>query len=207
MAYDPRLAAALSGVTTSQLAYWRTSHGDQAPLLEPEKSKERPVLYSFRDVIALRTVAYLRDTASLQKIRRAVGNLRELGETNHLSTYRLVAVDGLIALVEGEQDAIDLVHQPGQRLIANMVDVLGEFDNFQGRHVPDLLRPRKRLQVDEGVLGGIPVIRGTRIPYDLVSELVADGIPEKRVRDYYPNVSAAAARDAVKYAAYVASAA
>lgn len=206
MAYEPRLTAALSGVTLSQLAYWRTAHGDQPPLLEPETSRDRPVLYSFRDVIALRTVAYLRDTTSLQKIRRAIETLRGLGETQHLSEYRLVAVDDSIALVGGPDDAIDLVNRPGQRLIANMVDVLGAFENLQGQKVPDFLRPRRSLVVDEEVLGGIPVIEGTRIPFDIVAELVADGVPERGIRAYYPRVTASAARDAVSYAAYVASA-
>jgi hypothetical protein len=85
MAFGPRLAAALSGTTTGQLAYWR-----RTGVLEPGVSFARPVLYSFPDLIALRTFAYLRGQRSLQKSRVAVRSLETIGATSHLSSYRLV---------------------------------------------------------------------------------------------------------------------
>jgi hypothetical protein len=56
----------------------------------PEVSRKRPVLYSFRDVVALRTCVFLRKDSSLQRVRLAIGNLRSLGELEHLSEYTLV---------------------------------------------------------------------------------------------------------------------
>ncbi len=54
--------------------------GDRTPgerLLVPElRQAGRPLLYSFRDVIALRTFVYLRGEHSLQKVRKAVSTLR-----------------------------------------------------------------------------------------------------------------------------------
>src|SRR2546421_12246649 len=111
MAYEPKLAAALSGVTTRQLTYWRTTR-----VLVPEVSANRPVLYSFRDLVALRTFAYLRGDRSLQSIRRALRTLADMGETDHLSRYRLESQGRRsIALVK-DQGAVDLVERPGQRL-------------------------------------------------------------------------------------------
>jgi hypothetical protein len=46
-------------------------------VLVPEISSERPILYSVRDVVALRICVQMRDEASLQKIRRALNTLRE----------------------------------------------------------------------------------------------------------------------------------
>ena len=76
MSYAPKLAAALSGATIRQLAYWRKPGPDGLAVLAPEYSATRPIDYSFRDVIALRTCVRLRREASLQKIRRAVDTLR-----------------------------------------------------------------------------------------------------------------------------------
>lgn len=81
MAYRAKMAAALSGASPRQLGTWRRG---PRPLLVPEVSTN-PILYSFRDLVALRTFTYLRETVSLQKIRKALGTLRDLGELDHLS--------------------------------------------------------------------------------------------------------------------------
>ncbi|GAA3444287.1 hypothetical protein [Planomonospora venezuelensis] len=89
MTYDPKLAAALSGATLRQLAHWRKPSASRGAVLVPEISATRPVLYSFRDVVALRTCVKLRNDASLQKIRRALDTLRDdLKERDHLSSHR-----------------------------------------------------------------------------------------------------------------------
>ncbi|MEI6621175.1 MAG: DUF433 domain-containing protein [Actinomycetes bacterium] len=202
MSYDPTLAAALSGVTIAQLRYWRRRHADKPALLTPEFSYNNRVCYSFRDVIALRTVAYLREESSLQKVRRALSTLKSLGADSHLSEYKLVSTGNTIALLDHE-DAVDLVARPGQHLIAEMVDVLAPFTNIRGDEVPDFQRPRKNLVVDSETLSGFPVILGTRVPYDVVAELVDDGVPPEEIKKYYPTVSVTAARDAQDYANYV----
>ncbi|MEV6984231.1 DUF433 domain-containing protein [Sphaerisporangium sp. NPDC051017] len=201
MAYSPTLAAALSGATLRQLAHWRKSAGRGAVLV-PEISDVRPILYSFRDVVALRTCVKLRNDTSLQRIRRALDTLRDdLRERDHLSAYQLVADGSSIYLVEPDQ-ATDLVHRKANLVIHEMVDVLRPFYR-DGRHIPDLLRPRDHVTVDPAIRGGVPVIEGTRIPYDEVAALLRDGVPAERVSDFYPNVTASAAMDAADFADYV----
>jgi uncharacterized protein (DUF433 family) len=202
MSYGPKLAAALSGATLRQLAHWRKAAPGRGAVLVPEISTVRPVLYSFRDVVALRTCVKLRNDASLQKIRRALDTLRdELRERDHLSEYRLVADGSSIYLVAPEQ-VVDLVRRKANIVIHQMVDVLRPFYR-DGRHIPDLLRPRDHVTVDPAVRGGVPVIEGTRVPYDEVAALLRDGVPAERISDYYPSVTATAARDAADFADYV----
>ncbi|GAA5080602.1 uncharacterized protein (DUF433 family)/DNA-binding transcriptional MerR regulator [Thermocatellispora tengchongensis] len=201
MSYSPKLAAALSGATLRQLAHWRKAT-ERGAVLVPEISATRPVLYSFRDLIALRTCVKLRNDASLQKIRRALDTLRDdLREREHLSAYRLAANGSTIYLIEPDQ-ATDLVHRRGNLVIHELVDVLRPFYR-DGRHIPDLLRPREHVTIDPGVRGGMPVIEGTRVPYDEVAALLRDGVPPERIGDYYPSVSAMAALDAADFADYV----
>src|SRR5690606_38444220 len=72
VAYPTHIAATLSGASLRQLAYWRRPHGD-GPLLAPELGTDGGrLLYSFRDVVALRTFVYLRESLPLQRIRKAV---------------------------------------------------------------------------------------------------------------------------------------
>lgn len=102
VSYPPYLAAALSGATVRQLSHWRRDTASGAVLI-PEVSRQRPILYSFRDVVALRTCVYLRKDSSLQRVRQALGNLRSLGELGHLSQYTLVSDNGLIVLVKNDE--------------------------------------------------------------------------------------------------------
>lgn len=201
MAYSTRMAAALSGATVGQLRTWRQDRGN-GPILRPELAA-KPALYSFRDVLALRAFAHLRQDVSLQKIRKALANLKKIGEVDHLSSYSLVADGDSIVLVGDDDHATDLVKRPGQRVIATMADILQEFAPRAGVVVPHLLHPKRHVSVDPETQGGQPVITGTRVPFDVVAELVEDGIPPEKIADYYPGVTADAARDAASFALYV----
>ena len=202
MSYAPKLAAALSGATIRQLGYWRRPGPDGQAVLTPEYSATRPIDYSFRGVIALRTCVRLRQEASLQKIRRALDALRvDLGLLDHLSSYQLVA-DGSTIYLADPDHAVDLVRRTGNLVIHQFVEVLQPF-YVQGRQIPALLEPREHVQVDPGVRGGEPVIAGTRIPYDEVAALIRDGVAPDDIGEFYPQVSPAAAKDAYDFASYV----
>lgn len=72
MSFREDLTMVLTGVTAHEVRSWRSTG-----LLVPEISPKRPPLYSFRDLVALRTVAHLRASISLQKVRKAFSNLEE----------------------------------------------------------------------------------------------------------------------------------
>lgn len=202
MAYSSRMAAALSGATIRQLQHWRRPE-PRGPVLAPEISQHPRALYSFRDLLALRTCVYLRRRISLQRIRTAIGNLRSLGEQEHLSSYHLVSAKDSVQLVTGD-GAIDLVKRPGQyQVLVVMGDVLEPFPVRSGVVVPALFQPRDRITVDPETKGGTPVISGTRVPYDAVADLMEDGVSAEEIATYYPSVTPSAARDARDFALYV----
>ncbi|WP_229398838.1 DUF433 domain-containing protein [Micromonospora okii] len=200
MAYPEALTAALGGVTVHQLRRWRSG---PTPLLAPETSATRPILYSFRDLIAIRTVAKLRTDFSLQKIRRALANLQDLTDVEHLAHHRLIGDgrDTIVWATEGEQ--VDILRRPGQRLLVTMQDVLGEFEGWTGATIVPLQRPKAGIEIDPDVLQGFPVIEHTRIPYDTVSGLVADGLGVADIRYFYPSVNEAGVTGAVEFDRYV----
>lgn len=202
VAYATKMAAALSGATTHQLRHWRSPK--TGPLLVPEIAAAPRALYSFQDVLALRTFVKLREDASLQKIRAAIGHLRNLGELGPLASYQLVSDRrGDIQLVTEDQ-AVNLSSKPGQlQLIAVIGDVIEPFAVRAGVVVPHLLHPRPFLAVDPETQGGTPVIAGTRVPYDAVAGLMRDGVQPEQISEYYPAVTAEAARDALDFALYV----
>lgn len=202
MTYSTQMAAALSGATPGQIRSWRQDRGP-GPFLQPELGTKPRALYSFRDVLALRAFAQLRQGFSLEALRRAVNTLRELGEIDHLSSYSLVAEGKSIVLYGDDDHGTDLLKSPGQRVIATLADIIEPFAPRPGVLVPHLLRPYEHISLNPQTQGGRPVITGTRIPSSDVAALLRDGVPPDKVSDYYPTVTAAAARDAERFTLYI----
>ena len=204
MSYTPAMAATLSGASLRQLSHWRSGSD---PVLAPELARSGArVFYSFQDVVALRAIVYLRGkNVTLQSFRKALRSLRAMGENEHLSRYEFVLVGEAIVWRESAEQATSLTGQPGQRVIAQMVDILAAFADSRGNNVVPLENPEPGIQVDRDVRAGFPVIEGTRVPYDLVASLMADGMSPTKIREIYPSVSAMQARGALAFAARVAS--
>lgn len=185
----------------SQLYSWR-----KKDILPPEVSSSNPALYSFRDVLALRTVAFLRAKVSLQKVRTAFENLREYDLIEHPSAY-LFGTDGKTIVVrDNDGTVLDLVAKRGQTELFTLEQIFQPFTNFNGQSVVSFRHPRPGLELDHDRLGGWPTVRGTRVPYDSVAQLFADGY--YRVEDverFYPTVSVESAFDAIDFAKSVES--
>jgi uncharacterized protein (DUF433 family) len=64
-------------------------------------------------------------------------------------------------------------------------------------------RIQQRIEVNPEVMTGKPVIRGTRIPVELVVRLLAQGIQEAEILLEYPRLQPEDIRAALTYAAYV----
>ena len=60
-----------------------------------------------------------------------------------------------------------------------------------------------RISLDPTVMSGKPVIRGTRIPVELIVRMLAQGIPESEILQEYPRLQAEDIRAALSYAARV----
>lgn len=58
-----------------------------------------------------------------------------------------------------------------------------------------------RITVDPGQMGGVPCIRGLRIPVATVVGMVADGVVESEILAAYPDLEGEDIREALRYAA------
>ena len=59
----------------------------------------------------------------------------------------------------------------------------------------------ERIIIDEKILGGKPVIKGTRIPVYLIVEMIANGLSIKDILKEYPELSEEDVKAALRYAA------
>ncbi len=127
------------GITYRQLDYW-----DRTELVQPSvrgaQGSGSQRLYSFDDVVALKVVKNLVDTGvSLQKIRKAIDELRERGRG--LAESTLVSDGVTVYAVEDGEELIDLLRK-GQGVfaisVAPVVDELrGEVTAFPSERVED----------------------------------------------------------------------
>ena len=58
-----------------------------------------------------------------------------------------------------------------------------------------------RITVNPNQMGGVPCIRGLRIPVATIVAMVADGMREQEILDAYPDLEADDVREALRYAA------
>ncbi len=59
----------------------------------------------------------------------------------------------------------------------------------------------RRITVDAKQMGGVPCIRGLRIPVSTVVGMVADGLSEDEILKAYPDLEREDIREALRYAA------
>lgn len=190
MAFPANLTSVLTGASIGQLRRW-----SRTGLLRPEIQR-RPALYSFQDLVALRTFVRMRKEIPLQRIRKAVAKLRDFDLTEHPAKYQLHTDGKSVFFVEDER-SVDLVRKPGQRAVMNLEDVFAPFRTRRGADVVDFLRPRANLEVKEARMGGWPTIKDTRVGFDSVARLLdGDDIAPEDVQRFYPNVTPEGAVDA-----------
>jgi uncharacterized protein (DUF433 family) len=58
-----------------------------------------------------------------------------------------------------------------------------------------------RISVDHRVMGGVPCIRGTRIPVAMIVRMVANGTSVATLLDQYPQLTEGDIREALRFAA------
>ena len=59
----------------------------------------------------------------------------------------------------------------------------------------------KRITVNPNPMGGVPCIRGLRIPIATVVGMIADGMTEEEILKAYPDLQPEDIQDALRYAA------
>jgi len=156
------------------------------------------MLYSFRDLVAARTVARLRAVTSLQRIIRSIRTLEEQELTSHLSEHRF-SYDGKSIKIWVDEELIDVDEHPGQFEMYTFADIYKPFQNLQGRQVPDLLEPATGITVDPHILGGAPSVRGSRVSYDMLVGLSDEINTDEELEDYYPFLSMSDVRNAESF--------
>jgi uncharacterized protein (DUF433 family) len=192
-AYTADRAAALSGVPKSTVHYW-AREGILVPSISPTKVR----LWSYSDLMGLRTVYWLRQKkthaaggeippTSMPLVRRALGRLRELGEPVWDPTNATIWVDEAGGVHVRNAEGAEPIAE--QRWLPGALNLVAPFATAEGLSGPDLIAPRPQLRIVPTKLSGSPHIVGTRLETRAIAALAWDGLPTETLQSLYPFVT------------------
>ena len=142
-AFNTRQTSQIIGASARQISHW-DKQGIVKPSIGSASGRGSRRLYSYTDLLALKTVKSLRDgNVSLQKVRKCVTYLRRhLPDiTQPLSMCKLVAFGDTVLLIRDEQALVDTVTRPGQAAHWDLIDIAELHRELQGT-VLQLIRKR-----------------------------------------------------------------
>jgi len=203
-AYTAERTAALAGVPWSTVHFW-AREGIVVPSISPVRVK----LWSYTDLLALRTVHWLRHDkvtrdgtpipgTSMRKVKAALKQLRKLDADLFDSQHRsAICVDpsGEVLLAPEQHPAQWL---NGQLVFDGAIDVVAPFQSAESVVGPDLVAPRPWVRIHPQRLSGATHVLGTRIETEALFRLQQRGFDEDRVVWLYPEIRPEALDDAIR---------
>jgi uncharacterized protein (DUF433 family) len=202
-AYAADRAAALSGVPLSTVHYWAREE-----ILVPSLSPTKVKLWSYTDLMGLRTIYWLRrrklvtdgwevPATTMRAVRRALRMLQdldlELWTEEGGPSVRVNTAGDIFILT---RDAWPETADGARPLDPEMFDLIAPFETPVSR-APDLAKPRPHLRIVPGKLSGSPHIAHTRIETLAISALAERGFDWTKLERLYPAVQPVALVEAV----------
>jgi uncharacterized protein (DUF433 family) len=194
-AYTAERASALSGVPRSTVHYWARKE-----ILVPSVSQSKVKLWSYADLMGLRTIYWLRKrkhgvdgrdvpATTMTAVRRALGMLREeldldLWTENGGPSVRVDPSGEIFVMTEDAGPTGLGGHRP---LDPDFFDLIAPFET-PVTSAPHLVKPREHLRIVPGKLSGSPHIAQTRVETVAVAALAERGFDSAMIEDLYPSV-------------------
>ena len=164
VAFTTNLVADLTGLSVSQLQRWDRDGFFQPWRADPNRRRPHSRIYSFPDVVSLRTIAELRKAgasfAEVKRVRHMLAPTEE-GEWPARSLY--VVGRRLYLSREDAMAALQDVDPQGEPVEIDLEDIKGIVE--QGVRKLAERRPEEIGQVTRNrwIMSGVPIIAGTRI--------------------------------------------
>jgi uncharacterized protein (DUF433 family) len=204
LAFTAEHVCRLTDLSARQLGYWDATAFFSPELLDEFKGRAFGRIYSFRDVVGLRTIAILRNKhkVPLQELRRVGAWLLEFHQTPWsalrfgLSGRRVIFYDPTASGVATEPRG------KGQRVL----DIALEPIANEMHHAAEKLRERRADQVGQiernrYVVQNAWVVSGTRIPTQAIWNFHNAGFDSPAIIKEYPRLTKDDIRVAIEFEA------
>ena len=201
--YNAERTSQLSGVPKSTVYDWRR---DQ--ILVPDFTAANPAMWSYRDLVLLRLLAWLRQggmarTLGAEKVSSVRRQLSAGAEVRsiHATKWDVVLNDVLGVGLDDDRD--NLLPSPEFYSLLRTFDLHEPIEELRpGRDqqlwAPDLVTPSTHSAISPWVLAGDPCITGTRIPTASIFALRTErALSNDVIVSLYPGLTVEAVDDAV----------
>jgi uncharacterized protein (DUF433 family) len=192
LAFTLEHASRVTRIPESRIRYW-----DDTGILRPSLAREEhggaySRIYSFSDLVGLRTIAELRDRfgVSLQSLRAVAERLQRHSDTPW-SDLRFYVSGRHLFFRDPETELMLSALQPGQIALVeslNLVSVALETQKRANRLTQRTKRQFGDIVQNRYVSGNRPVIAGTRIPTIAIWEFHEAGYTNEEILKEYPRL-------------------
>ena len=199
-AFTSDVVSRLTGLSVSQLHRWDRSQFFVPMFADPDRRRPSSRVYSFSDVVALRTIAKLREMGvSFPELKKARAFFAS--EANeHWASRRFFVVGNRLFFTH--DDAIVAARPPGHRIMPDVLD-LGEIVQDVQAAVAKLSErtPDQIGQIthDRLIMNGAPVLAGTRIPTANIAWWARNGYSDTEIQHEFPRLHLEDIRSAVAF--------
>lgn len=185
-------ASRATGVSERRIRYWDDTGVLSPSLVDDDRGGAYSRIYSFRDLVGLRTIAELRDRfgVSLQGLRAVGDRLRRHNDTPW-SELRFYVSGQHLFFKDPETELLLSALKPGQIALIGTLDLVRV--ELETRRRANLLVERTedqfgQLVQNRYVAGNRTVIAGTRIPTTAVWEFHEAGYDDEAILKEYPRL-------------------
>lgn len=201
MAFTAQQAARLSNISDRMLRYW-----EQTGAFNPEYVSKRETgpfrrIYSFRDLVTLRTLAMLRThhKVSLQELR-SVGTYLTRYSNSPWSDLAIRVYGRHLAFRDPGTGSWTTTDGTGQLLMTiRLDDVQRDSERTARVAMQRSFESYGRITRNRYVMGNSWVFAGTRIPIEAVTELAQAGYSAAAILEQYPTLVAKDIRAALAF--------
>jgi uncharacterized protein (DUF433 family) len=188
--FEEKDVARLTGASVRALRYWHRSD-----FITPQNRRVNPsaavALYDFRDLVGIKVVVELRNTLSLQCLRKIEEYLRKYadqpwGKLNlHLSGTELLFEDPATGVLTSAFPLGQTVHPQVVRLKEIAENTRQAVIEYRRRKTSDIGKIERSKKVQQNR----PVIAGTRITTATIWSLHKEGLSNKQILKQFPDLS------------------
>lgn len=190
-AFTTQTASRLTTLSVRQLHYWDKKNFFSPSFVDPNTRRPHSRLYSFRDIVGLRAIAKLRQQGvSLQELRKVRAFFESETPEEEWANRQFFSVGDRVFFTH--RDAVVASKPLGQRVEPSIMDL--------GQIVADVQALIQRLQIRSGeefgrvtsdrfIMGGTPVIAGTRIPTATISWFRRNGYSFDQILEEFPRLT------------------
>jgi len=205
-AYSEEQIRRMVGLTKSRLRYWARTDFFKPSFVEEDGRLPYSRFYSFKDVVALRTLEMLRvrNGVPLQHLRKVADNLAHMKDELWSSTSLFVQ-DKKVLVVNPEFGQPQEIVSGQYVLRIPLSEIIEETRN-------DILAFRSRpantvghLSRNRGIARNALVVSGTRIPVGSVLRLHEDGYTVDQIIAEYPDLTAEDIEAALTHGGHIAA--